>query len=98
PDALEGGGPAVRDALAAARALGAPLELAPEAALCSGVELLEAGQLASFAEHAARARDALLAARPDAPHLVLLEPAAARAVRARWPAHGAALPEGARVE
>src|SRR5207302_9628407 len=88
-EGLAEGGRAARAALAAARALGAPLELAPEGALCAGLELLEAGLIPQFAAHAARAREALLAARPIAPHLVFLDPAAARAVRERWPAHGA---------
>ena len=86
----------VRDALAVARAVGAPLALAPEAALCCGLKLVEAGHPEAFAAHAARVRTALLGSsrRPAPVHLILLSPGCARAVRERWPA----LPDGSRVE
>ncbi len=81
-DDLAGGGRVARDALAAARALGAPLLLAPS--LCCGLKLAEAGYPDAFAAHAARTRAALLRASPS--KLVFLQPACARAVRERWPA------------
>jgi len=95
-DALAAGGRLVREALAVARAVGAPLALAPEAALCCGLKLVEAGHPEMFAAHAARVRTALLgpSRRPAPVHLVLLSPGCARAVRERWPA----LPDGSRVE
>ena len=95
-DALAVGGSVVRDALAVARAVGAPLALAPEAALCCGLKLVEAGHPEAFAAHAARVRAALLGSsrRPAPVHLILLSPGCARAVRERWPA----LPDGSRIE
>jgi glycolate dehydrogenase iron-sulfur subunit len=95
-DALAAGGKVVREALAVARAVGAPLELAPEEALCCGLKLVEAGYPELFAAHAARVRSALLGGgrRPGPVHLVLLSPGCARAVRERWPA----LPDGSRIE
>jgi Fe-S oxidoreductase len=95
-DALAAGGKVVREALAVAREVGAPMELGPEEALCCGLKLVEAGHPEMFAAHAARVRTALLgpARKPAAVHLVLLSPGCARAVRERWPA----LPDGSRVE
>ena len=95
-DALAAGGRLAREALAVARAVGAPLALAPEEALCCGLKLVEAGHPEMFAAHAARVRTALLgpSRRPAPMHLVLLSPGCARAVRERWPA----LPDGSRVE
>ena len=88
-----------RAALDAARALGAPLGVVPGGAVCCGLDLLEAGHPDLFAAHALRTRSALLAGRAGAPaHLVFLAPACARAVRDRWPGHGAALPAGSIVE
>src|SRR5207237_5415655 len=81
-DALAEGGDAARAALAVARELGAPLELAPETALCCGLKLVEAGHPAEFAAHAARVREALGTGPLD---LVFLTPGCARAVRERWP-------------
>ena len=95
-DALAAGGRLVRETLAVARALGTPLLLAPEGALCCGLKLVEAGHPEMFAAHAARVRTALVGAerRPGPVHLVLLSPACVRALRERWPA----LPDGSRVE
>jgi glycolate oxidase iron-sulfur subunit len=95
-DALAQGGRLVRETLAVARAVGAPLRLAPEGALCCGLKLVEAGHPEMFAAHAARVRAALVDSgrRPDPVHLVLLSPGCVRAVRERWPA----LPDGSRVE
>jgi len=90
-DALERGGELLRAALAVARELGAPLALAPETALCCGLELLEAGHPERFTEHATRVRGEL---GPAPVHLVFLTPGCARAVRERWPA----LPSGSRIE
>lgn len=86
----------MRETLAVARALGVPLLLAPEGALCCGLKLVEAGHPEMFAAHAARVRSALVGAgrRPDPVHLVLLSPACVRALRERWPT----LPDGSRVE
>jgi len=95
-DALAAGGKVAREALAVARAVGAPLALVPEVALCCGLKLVEAGYPEMFAAHAARVRSALVGPgrRPGAVHLVFLAPGCARAVRERWPA----LPDGSRVE
>jgi Fe-S oxidoreductase len=95
-DALAAGGRLVRESLAVARALGAPLLLASEKALCCGLKLVEAGHPEMFAAHASRVRTALVGAarRPDPVHLVLLSPACVRAVRERWPP----LPDGSHVE
>lgn len=95
-DDLAAGARTARDALFAARALNAPLSLAPAAALCCGLKLLEAGHPERYAAHAARARATLLEAAPAKKplHLVFLQPACARAVRERWPP----LPDGAVVE
>ncbi len=95
-DALAAGGLVVREALAVARALDAPLALAPETALCCGLKLAEAGHPELFAAHAARVRAALLGPgrRPGPIHLVFLSPGCARAARERWPA----LPAGSQVE
>jgi Fe-S oxidoreductase len=90
-DALAQGGEVVEAALAVARELGAPLELAPEGALCCGLELVEAGHPEGFAAHAKRVR-AALGSRPV--KLVFLSPGCARAARERWPA----LPAGSTVE
>ena len=86
----------VREGLAVARAVGAPLTLVPEEALCCGLKLVEAGYPEMFAAHAARVRSALVGAgrRPGPVHLIFLSPGCARAVRERWPA----LPDGSRVE
>ncbi len=97
--ALKDGGQVVRDALFAARALGAPLALASEDALSSGLPLLEAGHPDEFAAHALKTRAAFLGAgEPRAVHLVFLEASCARTVRDRWPLHGAALPAGSTAE
>ena len=95
-DALAAGGRLAREALAVARALDAPLSLAPEAALCCGLKLAEAGHPELFGAHAARVRSALVgpARKPGPVHLVFLSPGCARAVRERWPA----LPPGSRAE
>ena len=95
-DALAAGGKVVREGLAVARAVGAPLTLVPEEALCCGLKLVEAGYPEMFAAHAARVRSALVGAgrRPGPVHLIFLSPGCARAVRERWPA----LPDGSRVE
>jgi Fe-S oxidoreductase len=95
-DALAQGGRLVRETLAVARAVNAPLRLGPEGALCCGLKLVEAGHPEMFAAHAARVRGALLGPgrRPEPVHLVLLSPGCVRAVRERWPA----LPDGSRVE
>jgi Fe-S oxidoreductase len=95
-DALAAGGRLVRETLAVARALSAPLALAPETALCCGLKLVESGHPEMFAAHAARVRTALVGGsrRPAPVHLVLLSPGCVRAVRERWPA----LPDGSRVE
>ena len=95
-DALAAGGRPVREALAVARALSAPLTLAPESALCCGLKLVESGHPEMFAAHSARVRTSLVgsARRPPGIHLVLLSPGCVRAVRERWPA----LPDGSRVE
>ena len=95
-DALAAGGRLVRETLAVARAVGAPLLLAPEGALCCGLKLVEAGHPEMFAAHAARVRAALVGAerRPAPVHLVLLSPGCVRALRERWPA----LPDGSSVE
>jgi len=89
--ALARGEDLVRAALGVARELGAPLLLAPETALCCGLELLEAGYPDRFTEHATSVRGALGA---GPVHLVFLTPGCARAVRERWPA----LPSGSRIE
>jgi glycolate oxidase iron-sulfur subunit len=89
-DALAQGGDLTRAALGVARELGAPLGLVPEAALCCGLKLVEAGHPDQFAAHAARIRDTLAAP----VNLVFLTPGCARAVRDRWPA----LPDGSTVE
>jgi Fe-S oxidoreductase len=95
-DALAAGGRLAREALAVARALGAPLVLAPETALCCGLKLVESGHPEMFAAHATRVRTALVGSsrRPSPVHLVLLSAGCVRAVRERWPA----LPDGSRVE
>ncbi|HWE24038.1 MAG TPA: (Fe-S)-binding protein, partial [Myxococcales bacterium] len=95
-DALAAGGRLVRETLAVARALGAPLFMAPEEALCCGLKLVEAGHPEMFAAQAARVRTALLGPErhPGPVHLVLLSPGCVRAIRERWPA----LPDGSRVE
>jgi Fe-S oxidoreductase len=93
-DALAQGGQEARDALFVAKALGAPLGLVPEEALCCGLKLVEAGHPELHEAHAARVRSSLLRAAPRKPvHLVFLQPGCARSVRERWP-----LPEGSRVE
>jgi Fe-S oxidoreductase len=92
------------DALAAARALGAPLRLAPDAAVCCGLPLLEGGHTEAFAAHALRTRDTLATAaprrdgKPQPVHLVALSPSCARTLRDRYPGHGAALPAGSVIE
>jgi Fe-S oxidoreductase len=96
--ALKKGGAVVRDALLAARALGAPLALTSEDALCCGLPLLEAGHPDEFAAHALRSRASLPGASGQPVHLVFLEASCARTVRERWPAHGAALPAGSTAE
>jgi len=95
-DALAAGGRLVREALAVARALAAPLTLAPEAALCCGLKLVESGHPEMFAAHAARVRTSLVGTsrRPAPIHLVLLSPGCVRAMRERW----SPLPDGSRVE
>jgi Fe-S oxidoreductase len=108
-DALAAGGLLVRQMLAVARALGAPLSLAPPAALCCGLKLAEAGHPELFGAHAARVKAAVTtpprpqrerparlrrAPGPRAVHLVFLSPACARAARERW----SPLPAGSRVE
>jgi dimethylglycine catabolism B len=95
-DALAQGGKVAREALAVARAVGAPLELVPEGALCCGLKLVEAGYPEMFAAHAARVRSILVGPgrRPGPVHLVLLSPGCARTVREKWPA----LPDGSKVE
>ena len=90
-DALAQGGDLARAALAVARELGAPLGLVPEAALCCGLKLVEAGHPDEFAAHAARIREILS---PAPVNLVFLTPGCARAVRDRWPP----LPAGSTVE
>ena len=77
-DDLAAGARSARDALFAARRLGAPLQLAP--ALCCGLKLVEAGHPGAFAAHVARTRVALASAST----LVFLQPGCARAVRERW--------------
>jgi Fe-S oxidoreductase len=90
-DALARGGGAAVLALRVAAALGAPLRLAPEQALCCGFKIAQAGHPELFEAHAARTR----AAFGRAPvHLVFLAPECARAVREKWPA----LPAASRVE
>ena len=93
-DALASGGAAVRDALFAARALGAPLSLAPERVLCCGLKLVEAGAPDAFAAHALRTLSLLRERSPGRLHLVFLQPGCARAVLERFPA----LPPGSQVE
>ena len=93
-EALASAAAVASDALFAARALGAPLEVAPDGAVCCGRKLLEAGHTTAFAQHAAKVRDAL----PAGGRLVFLQPACARTVRERYGAHGAPLPEGTIVE
>jgi len=90
-DALAQGGELAQAALAVARELGAPLALAPEGALCCGLELIEAGHPEGFAAQAKRVREAL---GPRPAKLVFLSPGCARAARERWPA----LPAGSKVE
>lgn len=107
-DALAAGGAAARDALAAARGLGAPLELAPAGALCCGLKAVEAGHPELFAAQARKTLALLAPPPPPAPSrrraepapvaLVFLSPACARAVRGRWAAAGALLPAGSTVE
>ena len=93
-DALAAGGASVRAALFVARALGAPLSLAPEGALCCGLKLVEAGWPDAFAAHA-RSTLHLVRGNTAAPlHVVFLQPGCARAVLERYPA----LPAGSRVE
>jgi dimethylglycine catabolism B len=95
-ESLRAGGKVVREAIAVAREIGAPLELAAEEAICCGLKLVEAGYPEMFAEHAARVRAALVGSgRKGSPvHLVMLSPGCARAARERWPV----LPDGSRVE
>ena len=97
-EALAAASPVAREALEASRALGAPLEVAPEAALCCGRQLLEAGHTEAFAAHARRVCDALVQPEGAPPHLVFLQPACARTVRDRYETHGASLPAGTVVE
>jgi Fe-S oxidoreductase len=93
-DALAQGGREARDALFVAKALGAPLGLVPEGALCCGLKLVEAGHPELHDAHAARVRSALLRPAPRKPvQLVFLQPGCARSVLEGW-----ALPEGSRVE
>ena len=95
-DALAQGGRVVRETIAVASTLGAPLLLGPEGALCCGLKLVEAGHPEMFAAHAARVRTALVGPgrRAEPVHLVLLSPGCVRAIRERWPP----LPDGSRVE
>jgi len=86
-DALASGGQEAREALFAAKALGAPLGVA--GALCCGLKLREAGHPELHLAHAARVRRAL---GPKPLHLVFLSPSCAKSVQ-EWP-----LPEGSRVE
>jgi Fe-S oxidoreductase len=102
-DALSQGGATALQALAVAEALGAPLALGPEGALCCGEKLAQGGHPELLAAHALRVRSALLQAGGDAKgkrpmHLVLLSPGCARSLQERWPACKAALPEGSVVE
>ncbi len=99
-ETLAQGGQPARDALSAARALGAPLQLAGEGALCCGLPLLEAGHPGQFAAHALKVRAALAGSSPqNTPvNVIFLQPACARAVRDRYPGHGASLPAGSVVE
>ncbi|MGZ6143962.1 MAG: heterodisulfide reductase-related iron-sulfur binding cluster, partial [Myxococcales bacterium] len=89
-DALAQGGGEARDALFVAKALGAPLGLVPDGALCCGLKLLEAGHPELSDAHGARVRG-LLGRKPV--HLVFLAPSCAQSVATRWD-----LPEGSRVE
>lgn len=93
-------GTVAADALFAARALGAPLQLAPVAALCCGLKLVEGGHPELFAAHASRVRSVLLEGldKGPAPQLVFLSPGCARAVRERWPKAGVPLPPRSTVE
>lgn len=95
-DALASQPALVADALSAARALGAPLQLMPAAALCCGLKLVEGGHPELFAAQAARVSAAL--AEVSARQLVFLSPGCARAVRDRWPAAGVQLRAWAGVE
>lgn len=90
--ALAQGGDEVRDALSAARALGAPLSLVPEGALCCGLELVQGGHPEQGEAHGGKVRALLV--RPRTPlHLVFLQAGCARHVLEGW--H---LPEGSQVE
>jgi Fe-S oxidoreductase len=90
-DALAQGAQEARDALFAAKELGAPLDLVPEGALCCGLKLREAGHPELHAAHVSRVRSTLPRRKPL--HLVFLSPACARSVADEW-----ALPAGSRVE
>lgn len=87
-DALAQGGGEAREALAVAKALGAPLGLVPDGALCCGLKLQEAGHPELAAAHGARVRG-LLGRKPV--HLVFLAPACTVHFEEL-------LPEGSRVE
>jgi len=102
-EALARGPTPARRALAVARALGAPLLLAPESALCCGARLIEGGHPEMFAAHAVRTRKELLRAVERAPakrprQIVFLSSSCAESVRRRWPAAGAALPDDCAAE
>ena len=90
-DALASGGAEARDALFVAKALGAPLGLVPEGALCCGLKLQEAGHPELSAAHASRVRGLLGRSKPV--HLVFLAPSCAQSVAEHWD-----LPEGSSVE
>lgn len=98
-DALAQGGGLALQALAVAAALGEPLALGPEGALCCGEKLAQAGHHELLAAHAARTRSALFEEkRPRPLHLVLLAPGCTLALQERWPSVKAGLPEGSVVE
>ena len=93
-DALAQGGQEARDALFAAKALGAPLGLVPPGALCCGLKLAEGGHPELYAAHRERVRNLLLRGAPrKTVHLVFLQPGCARSVQERWQ-----LPEGSTAE
>jgi len=91
-EALARGGQDVRDTLFVAERLGAPLTLAPEAALCCGRKLLEGGHPELHEAHGVRVRGNIVRGHRPV-HLVFLDPGCAADVRERW-----ALPERSRVE
>jgi Fe-S oxidoreductase len=89
-DALALGGQEAREALFAADAMGAPLGVVPEGALCCGLKLREGGHPELYEAHSARVRALFPRRKPV--HLVFLQPACVRSVQ-EWP-----LPQGSKVE